>query len=423
MRLVTRLLLTALLVAGLAACSDDRGDDVSAGDDTSPTTAADADATTTTGSAEDEEPAPPTTAVPFVSERYADPTYWVCLPDRADDPCTTNMDYTSLAEDGTTEVVAHEVAVDPPIDCFFIYPTVNLDPGGVAEFDGNYQVEIDITRAQAGRFSSVCRVFAPLYRQNTFGGGEDVDREAIREQAYGDVEEAFQHYLANDNDGRPFVVMGHSQGSSIGIRLLQEHIDGDEALRSQMVSALLIGMVVTAPEGEDVGGTFDNIPACRADGQTGCVVTYASFDVESPPGPDAGFGAPREEGDTGVALCTNPAALEGGSAELQMIDNTGIDPVATFGAAIETPYVALPGLVSGECVTQDGRTYLAVTVHPGDGPRTDSLNTEDAIGWGLHPLDYSLAMGDLVDLVAAQGAAAGGAVDEGAADEGAATGD
>lgn len=414
MHLLLRVFLAAVLLAGLAACSDDSGDDVSAGDDTSPTTAVDGDATTVTDALDDETTSSTTAA--FVSERYADPEYWVCLPDRDDDPCTTNLDYTVLEQDGTTEVVAHEVAVDPPIDCFFIYPTVNLDPSGVAEFDGAYQVEIDITRAQAGRFSSVCRVFAPLYRQGTFGGGEAVDREAIREQAYGDVEESFQHYRANENDGRPFVVMGHSQGSSIGIRLLQEHIDGDEELRSRMVSALLIGMVVTAPEGEDVGGTFENIPACRADGQTGCVVTYASFDVESPPGPDAGFGAPREEGDTGVALCTNPAALAGGSADLQMIDNTGIDPVATFGAPIETPYVALPGLVSGECVTQDGRTFLAVTVHPGDGPRTDSLNTEDAIGWGLHPLDYSLAMGDLVDLVETQGSAVNGAVDGVASD-------
>lgn len=405
MRASLRVLLAAVLLAGLVSCSDDSGDDVSAGDDTSPTTAAEPDPSTTTGAPDDDGPTSPTTAAPFVSERYAGPEYWVCLPDRADDPCTTNMDYTNLAEDGTTEVVAHEVAVDPPIDCFFIYPTVNLDPSGVAEFDGAYQVEIDITRAQAGRFSSVCRVFAPLYRQGTFGGGEDVDREAIREQAYADVEESFQHYLANDNDGRPFVLMGHSQGSGIGTRLLQDHVDNDEALRSQLVSALLIGTVITAPEGEDVGGTFENIPACRAEGQTGCVVTYASFDVADPPDPDASFGAPREEGDTGVALCTNPAALAGGSSELQMIDNTGIDPVVNFGAAIETPYVGLPGLVSGECVTADGRTYLGVTVHPGDGPRTDSLNTEDAIGWGLHPLDYNLAMGDLVDLVEAQGAA------------------
>lgn len=390
----------ALAAAGLAGCSD--------GDETSTADTAPTESTTPTGTGTGDDDATATTepAEPaFSSELYADPASWVCRPDLADDPCTTDLDLTALAEDGTTEVVAHEVAEDPPFDCFYVYPTVNISAEGVAGFDGDYGIETGITRTQAGRFSSVCRVFAPLYRQSTFGVGPDVDVEPIREQAYADVEEAFLHYLANDNEGRPFVLMGHSQGSSLSTRLLQDHIDGDESLRSQLVSALLIGTVITAPEGADVGGDFENLPACRSAEQTGCIVTYASFDVADPPDPDAGFGSPRDEGDTGVALCTNPAALDGGQATLQMIDPTGNEPEIELGAAIDTPFVALPDFVTGECLAGGGVVYLGITVNAQDGPRTDTLRSDTSLPWGLHPIDYNLALGDLIDLVETQAAA------------------
>src|SRR5690606_21119950 len=109
----------------------------------------------------------------------------------------------------------------PSFDCFYVYPTVNLATEGFADFDGDYGIEEGITRTQAGRFSSVCDVYAPLYRQTTFGAGPDVDTEPLRERAYADVAEAFAHYLAEDNGGRPFVLMGHSQGSSLANRLIQ----------------------------------------------------------------------------------------------------------------------------------------------------------------------------------------------------------
>src|SRR5690606_24921085 len=100
----------------------------------------------------------------YRSDLYGDPAYWVCRPDIEANPCETDLDVTVLAADGSTEVVAHEVASDAAADCFYVYPTVNVSATGVGDFDGDYGIEIGITRTQAGRFSRVCDVYAPLYR-------------------------------------------------------------------------------------------------------------------------------------------------------------------------------------------------------------------------------------------------------------------
>ena len=80
-----------------------------------------------------------------------------------------------------------------------------------------------------------------------------------------------------------------------------------------------------------------------------------------------------------------------------------LDPAV---GTVETPFVELPGLVTGRCVTWDGRNWLEVTVHgdPGD-PRADDIGGDLTPPWGLHLIDVNLVMGDLQRLVASQGAA------------------
>lgn len=426
MRRTVALFLLPVLTLGLVACSSDDEDaatDVEAGTETTAPsdTGTDPDDAGDTGTTATSEPAgdgdgdgdEPDGTVPaleveaYTSEIYADPAHWLCRPDLAESPCETDLDLTVVQEDGTTEVIPHEVATDPAFDCFYVYPTINMTGGGNAPFDGEYGPELGITRTQAGRFSSLCRVYAPVYRQITMDGFAAPDAAEMLDTAYADVSDAFRHYLANDNQGRPFVVLGHSQGSGMLSRLLAEEIDDDEALRSHLISALLIGGAVAAPEGEDVGGDFENIPACREDTQTGCVVTFASFRADAPPPEGALFGRPREGG--GVALCTNPAALGGGSAELQAIypdANQAWAEGATDVPEITTPFFALPGLVSGECVSENGYDYLAITVNADpSGPRIDDISGDIGPAWGLHAVDYNLVMGDLIDLVATQAAA------------------
>ena len=82
--------------------------------------------------------------------------------------------------------------------------------------------EINTTLLQAARLTGACRVFAPVYRQVTIGalfGTYEAD-ESNRALAYDDVVDAFRHFIANESQGRPFVLVGHSQGAGILSRMI-----------------------------------------------------------------------------------------------------------------------------------------------------------------------------------------------------------
>jgi hypothetical protein len=120
-----------------------------------------------------------------------------------------------------------------------------------------------------------------------------------------------------------------------------------------------------------------------------------------------------------MAACNNPAALDGGSAEVRsyfpsdpnasVLASLGqgggdaIDWVSPEVATVTTPFVTTPGLVSAECVERDGFSYLEVTVEADpDDPRADDIGGDLTPEWGLHLQDVNLVMGDVVELVRTQ---------------------
>jgi hypothetical protein len=354
----------------------------------------------------------------YRSDLYADDGNWLCKPGLSDDVCHRDLDATVVNADGTTEVEEHEPADDPPVDCFYVYPTTSGDSGPNSDLEPGESEEISTVYNQAARLTASCRVFAPLYRQGTLssigGGAATGGADDPWSVAYEDVLDAFKDYVANESDGRGFVLVGHSQGAGLLNRLIKEEIDGEPLLRDRLVSGMLLGWPVSVPEGEVAGGDFANVPLCESADQAGCIVTYESFRADAPPPPGALFGRSATEGQQ--AGCTNPASLGGGSAELQpyfavdQVDGAllgGSDAVPFADAArtseITTPFVTYPGLVSAECVHEGEYTYLALTVN-GDAadPRTDDIGGDLTPTWGMHLVDANVAMGDLVALVASQ---------------------
>lgn len=394
----------AMLLAG--ACSSDDEADTRAGGEASGATTAPSTAPEGTTSPGDDAGAPAADDDRWSpSEVYAQPENWICSPLADDDPCDRDLTTTVVQADGSTEVVAAEPDPDAPVDCFYVYPTVNGGAGTPADeaMADDIVAETGVATAQLARFGTACRIWAPLYRQLTFDGFGAENGEELRARAYQDVRDAFSHYMSEANDGRPFVLYGHSQGSGMLQQLLAEEFDGDEALTDQLLSAMLIGGRPTVAEGADVGGSFESLPVCRAPDQTGCIIGYNSM----APGADETLLAQWGSADPGEQkVCTNPAALAGGPAPLRSIVEP--DEGATGALAVDTPYVQLDGALIGECVQRGDATVLEVTVAEG-WPAADleRLSTNVSF-WGLHIVDVNLAEADLIDLVVSQTEAHGG---------------
>ena len=365
------------------------------------------------------EPAPPASKVD-----YADPSAWLCRPGRPSDVCgRSDQDATILEADGSTRIERFHADPKAPIDCFYVYPTVSTEAGGNADMKIERQ-EIAAVNQQFARFASVCRPYAPVYRQVTLAAlhgamaGHPIPTD--RALPYADVKAAWDYYLAHDNQGRGVVLIGHSQGSALLAQLVREEIDA-KPVQGRIVSVILGGYRLQVPVGKDVGGEFKSIPLCRSAGQIGCAINISSFRADSPPSANgAVFGASAGPGLQ--AACTNPAALGGGSGPLRAYLGSGRELVTASGAAqgpwthppkpIDTPFVEVPGLLSAECRTDNGHTYLAVTVHPTPGgARTNEIVGDLIIGgqmlkdWGLHRIDMNLTMGNLIEVVREQGRA------------------
>jgi hypothetical protein len=396
--------LVAITIISLAATACASGDDGGA----------DAAATSTTEAAPDVAPLPDD-VVGYSSDQYGDGKNWLCHPDDADENvCDRDLTATVVALDGTTEIEEHAQAEDPAIDCFYVYPTISADPGLNSDLEPHESQEIRTVVNQVARLSSVCEVYAPVYRQMTVGSllqrfGGDSDQaamDAARDTTYGDVRDAFRHYMANDNDGRGVILVGHSQGAGLLTELITQEIDGNDAYTDRLVSAFLLGTSLPAGEDDEPGTTaaFESIPLCEAVDQIGCVVTYASYPASEPPADDALFGATQDP--PGVAACTNPAALGGGSATLTPYFTSAEGSALAPGATVDTPWVSVSGALTAECVLRNGRLVLEVTLL--DDP-TDVRDRELRGGlpanWGLHLADANLAMGDLEALAASQAAA------------------
>ncbi len=364
-------------------------------------------------------PTPVSTAPAGSASRtdYAVAAHWLCKPGKANNACDVNLDTTVINADGSTTIETFAANPNAPIDCFYVYPTVSLDPFTQSDLVPGEE-ELNVVKAQLARFGSQCRIFAPMYRQFSLGalrarmsGGGEVPTRGTPADAAADVDDAWAWYLANENKGRGVVILGHSQGSGQITRLLASKIDGKPD-QAKLVSAIIMGSTIQVPKNADVGGTFKNIPVCKSPSQTGCVISFSTYRDTVPPSDTASFGINRGETE---AVCTNPAALAGGKANDPRSFWTvfGRDAGRKFvdGKDVSTPFTATPGLVTAKCVRKNNHHYLEVHINanPGD-PRTDDPLTDVIAqgkpdpGWGLHLNDANVAMGNLVDIVGRQAA-------------------
>ena len=140
-------------------------------------------------------------------------------------------------------------------DVFYVYPTVSTI--SFADNDSSWFADITLpeVREEANgnqRFNKMLygeyNFYAPYYRQMIFEAYSQPDSivRQLAQTAAKDVFDAFQYYMVHYNQGRPFFLVGHSQGSQMLIELLKHGMTEEQ--RKLMVASYCIGYHVTAEE-------------------------------------------------------------------------------------------------------------------------------------------------------------------------------
>jgi hypothetical protein len=336
---------------------------------------------------------------PAASASASSKTVWLCKPGKAKDPCAPSLKTTLLSNSAQSLGVKNvKRAKHPKLDCFYIYPTVSDQKTANASLHIDPE-ERSIALYQAARYSQECRVFAPMYKQVTLTqllSGNPTTAH-MSKVAYRSALSGWKAYLHKYNHGRPFVLIGHSQGSFVLRQLIAQQIDKNRKLRKRLVSAILLGGNVLVKKGSDVGGDFKHIPACRSESETGCVIAWSTFNAPVPS--DSLFGRTTESGMK--VLCAYP-----GASKLKTIEPTApFAPGTTIGAATlaigfpkptaTTPWVEYDHAYRGQCSSAGGANVLQITDQPGAA----HLNAVPDATWGLHLVDANIALGNLVSIV------------------------
>jgi hypothetical protein len=363
----------------------------------------------------------------------------------ADNPCRSSLAATVVTPNGRGRVVTASPATSPKIDCFYVYPTVSAQPTANANLTVDPE-ETAVAVAQASRFSQVCNVYAPMYRQLTRAAiaGRTPVTQADDVVAYTDVLNAWKYYLAHDNHGRGVAVIGHSQGAAMLMSLLRTEVDPVPAERALLVSAILLGGNVTVPVGKLEGGTFAHIPLCANVNEPGCIIAYSSYPTTPPA--DSTFGRVTSPiralnahppisqqqvacvnpvaGTTYTPAPSSPAVPAGTPANSPTTTSTptasaasarstgplvpyfptGVGPDRSPASVkqgrttvgVSTPWVTYPRLYQASCERAGGASWLEVTPTTRRGDNRPLVQESLGPAWGFHLVDVNIALGNLV---------------------------
>lgn len=191
---------------------------------------------------------------------YSKPESWAALPDRKDDPDETPGDPSFRNEQASAKA-----------DVFFVHPTTYIKASGWnAGVEGDLIVYgLSPLKMQASVFNGSTRIYAPRYRQAALYSfiDDSGSGEKAFEIAKTDVLKAFDYYLKKYNQGRPFFIAGHSQGSMMLVHVLREYLDKKKV--PNFVAAYLPGWAIQRSD-------FSNLKVCGNAKEVGCYVSWNS---------------------------------------------------------------------------------------------------------------------------------------------------
>jgi hypothetical protein len=305
---------------------------------------------------------------------YSETSNWAALPNRDD-----------LADLVPAGVADEGVQGSAPVDVFFIHPTgflkgsswtFSMDPDTSTEENTSWMMA-----NQASAYNGCCNVYAPRYRQASIFSyfSDDEVRDEVLAFAYQDVARAFDYFLEHYNQGRPFIIAGHSQGTQHGATLLKEKIDGTPVAQ-RMVAAYIIGGSIKKSHFADMR----DVAICTSATDLHCAVhwdTWSEATINEPNEPYQGN------------LCVNPLSweLDGGLAGTEnhkgAVPASGKYHLAYYGddsaRGVEFGPLGAPvkNLVHAQC--SNGILYSS------DQTETP-FGANNPIGGNYHGLDYPI---------------------------------
>jgi pimeloyl-ACP methyl ester carboxylesterase len=170
-----------------------------------------------------------------------------------------------------------------PVDIFYYYPTVWDDSSSLPAICAIDEPSMrskapQALAVQASAFAPVGNLFAPYYRQ---ANSSPIDREdIIGGTPTTDGIAAFDYYIRHYNNGRPFILVGHSQGANILSNLLAQYMSQHRDVYQRMIAAYIIGYSVT----DDYLTAHPYLKFAQGPDDTGVIVSYNTEAPDVAPG-------------------------------------------------------------------------------------------------------------------------------------------
>lgn len=303
---------------------------------------------------------------PVTADTYIDARMWIARPDIPRNPALWTP-------------AGYAPAAKPKAAVFFIHPTSYLNRSRwnapLDNAEANERAELFL-RGQASAFNESGAIWAPRYRQATFGAflTTETDAKKALDLAYGDVSAAFDRFLIEAGD-RPIILAGHSQGALHLSRLLRDKIAGTP-IAKRIVAAYVVGWPVSISADLPKMG----LPECTRPDQAGCILSWQSYAEPADPSlildtfdDTEGFDGNSRRGT--AMVCTNPlTGMAGGTAPA----------IANLGTLYPSSDMKTADIVAGRVpATCAGRGTLNIGTPPEMGQFVLPGNN-------YHVFDYSL---------------------------------